>query len=91
MVSKKWIKVEQVIEQKALSEKHQLAIALESNYRDILAEAKLTMLQRSIVRCLEESAGLVLVSRGEVFSASFLTEISGKEGDCAFREKDSSA
>jgi primosomal protein N' (replication factor Y) len=62
LASKNWIRLEQVLEQRALAERQQLAISLETGYQDILAEAKLTLLQGSVVRCLEESAGSVLVS-----------------------------
>jgi primosomal protein N' (replication factor Y) len=62
LASRNWIRLEQVLERKALSEKQQLAISLETKYREVLEETKLTLLQGSVVRVLEDSVGPMLVS-----------------------------
>jgi primosomal protein N' (replication factor Y) len=65
LISRNWVRLDQMLDGKSLSERQQLAIALEARYRNPLAEAKLTDLQCSVVRCLEESEGPVLVSNLE--------------------------
>jgi primosomal protein N' (replication factor Y) len=63
LASKSSIQSVQVVNEKVLSEKQQLVVALRTNYREALEQANLTPLQLSIVRTLEASVSPLIISK----------------------------
>jgi primosomal protein N' (replication factor Y) (superfamily II helicase) len=62
LVSRNWIQIDQVLNEKVLSDKHQFAVSLDADYREAMEQTGLTPLQNSVVQYLQKCPGRTLVT-----------------------------
>ena len=62
LAMRNWIRWEQVIERRVISEKQELTVSLTAEYREVLGKGSLTPLQGSVIRILEGSKGPISTS-----------------------------